>query len=153
MSKKNSGVTLIDASNLIVGRLASHVAKRLLLGDRIAIVNSEVSVFSGRRRVKKAEYEKFFEVVGRGNPRHGPRHPKRPNTILKRIIRGMLPMNKPKGMRAFKALRVYVGYPTEIAESAGKESVTVPDASAAKLNCQSIALGDLSKEFGWKGND
>ncbi|MFQ5997718.1 MAG: 50S ribosomal protein L13 [Candidatus Bathyarchaeia archaeon] len=153
MSNKKNSVTLIDASNLIVGRLASHVAKRLLLGDRIAIVNAEVSVFSGRRRAKIAEYEKFFEVVGRGNPRHGPRHPKRPDTILKRIIRGMLPMDKSKGMRAFKALRVYVGYPSEIAEHAGGARITVPDASATKLNCQSIALGDLSKEFGWKGID
>ena len=32
---------VIDAENLIMGRLASHVAKMLLSGDEVAIVNAE----------------------------------------------------------------------------------------------------------------
>lgn len=142
-------MTLIDASNLILGRLASHVAKRLLSGERVEIINAEGAVLSGSRRAKIAERRKFFEIVGRGNPRHGPRHPRRPDTMLKRVIRGMLPMDKAKGLQALKALRVHVACPPEIT---GKGIITLPDASATKLNCQFIGLGELSKESGWKGN-
>ena len=41
--------TVIDAKNLILGRMASIVAKRLLNGERIIIVNAEKAVISGKR--------------------------------------------------------------------------------------------------------
>ena len=44
-----SSVTIIDASNLLLGRLASIIAKRLLSGEEIIVVNAEKAVISGNR--------------------------------------------------------------------------------------------------------
>ena len=38
---------IIDASNLILGRLATFVAKQALLGEQVFIANCEKSVISG----------------------------------------------------------------------------------------------------------
>ncbi|MFH1328337.1 MAG: uL13 family ribosomal protein [Candidatus Bathyarchaeota archaeon] len=40
---------IVDATNLIVGRLASSVTKRLLSGEKIVIINAEKAVFSGKK--------------------------------------------------------------------------------------------------------
>ena len=39
--KVEKGIVFIDASGLVLGRLASNVAKRILMGERVVIVNSE----------------------------------------------------------------------------------------------------------------
>lgn len=148
MNKKAAGdLKVIDASDLIVGRLASIIAKRLLLGERITVVNAEKAVFSGRKYAKLSEMKKFLEIVGRGNPIYGPKHPRRPDTILRRVIRGMLPMEKPRGRQAFKALRVHVGSPTELVSSP-VEGLSA--ASATRLHCPYVSLGEIAKEIGWK---
>jgi len=40
---------IIDGNNLILGRVASYVAKAAILGDKIAIVNTDKLVMSGSR--------------------------------------------------------------------------------------------------------
>jgi len=40
---------IIDATNLIAGRLATFVAKKALLGEEIEIVNSEKAVLTGKK--------------------------------------------------------------------------------------------------------
>ena len=58
----------------------------------------------------------------------------------------MLPRKKPKGMQAFKRLKVYLGAPMEFN---GKEIQTILDASAEKLKSPYITVGELAKEIGW----
>ena len=41
--------TVIDATDLIVGRLASHVAKKALLGEEFVIINSEKAILTGNK--------------------------------------------------------------------------------------------------------
>ena len=41
----------------------------------------------------------------------GPKFPRRPDAIIRRIIRGMLPYKKDKGVQAFKRINVEVGVP------------------------------------------
>ncbi len=147
-SKVPYDATIIDASNLIVGRLASVVAKRLLNGEKIAIVNAEKSVFSGRKASKLEEFKEYLKIVGRTNPKYGPKHPRRPDTILRRVIRGMLPMDKAKGREAFKRLRVYIGVPPDTPK---KEFQTIVEASASKLKHGYVYLGKIAEEIGWKG--
>ena len=48
------------------------------------------------------------------NPIHGPFHPRRPDTILSKMVRGMVPKRKPDGIGAFKRLRVYMGVPEDM---------------------------------------
>ena len=45
-------VTVIDGDGLLLGRLASMVARRAMSGEEIAIVNAEKAVISGSRAEK-----------------------------------------------------------------------------------------------------
>lgn len=138
---------IIDATGLILGRLASFVAKRLLQGESIIILNAEKAIISGKRLSRVNEAKTFLEV---GHPRKGPYHPRKPDRILRRTIRGMLPRRKPKGQEAYRRLRVYIGVPEEFK---GKETQTIPNANAEKLGCPYITLGELAKEIGWSQAD
>ncbi|MGI0010443.1 MAG: 50S ribosomal protein L13, partial [Nitrosopumilaceae archaeon] len=111
---KNPQTMIIDGTNMIAGRLCSHVAKLLLEGNRVAIVNSENIMISGSRESIIGEYRKFLEVASINNPKFGPFHPRRPDTIITKMVRGMLPKTKPSGQAAFKRLRVYLGVPNEL---------------------------------------
>ena len=134
---------LIDATQLILGRMASNVARRLLRGERIIIINAEKAVISGKRLSRVKEAKAFLEI---GHPGKGPYHVRRPDQILRRTIRGMLPRKKPKGQGAYRRLRVFIGVPEELK---GKETQTIPEAHAGKLKCAYLTLGELAREIGW----
>ncbi|MCS7120496.1 MAG: 50S ribosomal protein L13 [Nitrososphaerota archaeon] len=138
-------VTVIDAKGLILGRMASIVAKRLLAGEKIVIVNAEKALISGKKASIIEESMKFLEV---GHYRKGPIHPRRPDTIVKKVIRGMLPRKKPRGIQALKRLRVFIGVPREF-ENVERE--TISEADAGKLKCPYITVSQLSQSIGWKG--
>jgi len=134
---------VIDARGLILGRMASIVAKRLLQGETIVIVNAEKAAISGRRLSKVREARAFLEI---GHPGKGPFHPRRPDQIVRRAVRGMLPRKKPMGQQAYKRLRVFLGIPEELK---GKEAQTIPCASVEKLKCSYITVEELAREIGW----
>ena len=141
MSSENA--IIIDAKGLILGRMASIIAKRLLQGESVIVLNAEKTAISGKRLQIVKEAKTFLEV---GHPRKGPFHQRRPDRIVRRTIRGMLPRKKPKGKQAFKRLKVYLGAPMEFN---GKEIQTILDASAEKLKSPYITVGELAKEIGW----
>ena len=87
----NSKPTVVDGTNLIAGRLCSNVAKLLRNGNRVSIVNCEKIMISGKKSSIIGEYEDFLKIHSIIHPQHGPFHPRRPDTIIKRMIRGMLP--------------------------------------------------------------
>ncbi len=136
--------TVIDAEGLILGRMASIVAKRLLEGERIEIVNAEGAVVSGKRLQVIKERKEFLEVGGRDR---GPIHYRKPNAIVRRTIRGMLPRRKTRGRDAFRRLRVYIGVPSEL-EEAQRESIS--DADVERLRGRYITVGEIAKNIGWK---
>ncbi|MEM1514999.1 MAG: 50S ribosomal protein L13, partial [Candidatus Bathyarchaeia archaeon] len=80
---------IIDATGLVLGRMASVVAKRLLNGEKIIIVNAEKAVISGDKYIIIRRYHNYLQI---GHPGKGPLHPRRPDRIVKRAIRGMLPI-------------------------------------------------------------
>ena len=137
------GWTVIDATGLILGRMASVVAKRLLMGEHIAIVNAEKAVISGRRKAIVRRYKERLQI---GHYRKGPYWPRRPDRIVWRTIRGMLPRYKEKGKKALKRLRVFIGVPEELK---GVQAQTIPEARADKLKCPYITVGELAREIGW----
>jgi len=138
---------VIDAKGLVLGRLASAVARRLLQGERVVVLNAERAVISGRRRSRVREAKAFLEV---GHPRKGPYHQRRPDQILRRTVRGMLPRKKPRGLEAYRRLRVFIGVPEELRD---REAETVPGADAGRLRCPYLTLGELAAEIGWKGGE
>lgn len=136
----------IDGKDLVLGRLASFVAKRLLEGEKVTIVNAEQVVISGRRDATLDEYKAWLETRKLTNPRKGPFHHKRPEELIRLAVRGMLPFDKPRGKEAFRRLRVYIGVPKEFS---GKELISIPDASLDRLGTRRfIRIGVLSKHLG-----
>ncbi|HVP41222.1 MAG TPA: 50S ribosomal protein L13 [Candidatus Krumholzibacteriaceae bacterium] len=135
---------VLDATGLVLGRMSGVVSKRLLQGERIMIVNAEKAIISGKRVSRVAEARLFLEA---GHPGHGPYHPRRPDQIIRRTIRGMLPWRKPKGREAYKRLRVFMGVPDEIKD---RPVETIPQANAKKLRCPYFTVGEFAKEIGWK---
>ncbi|MEM3874395.1 MAG: 50S ribosomal protein L13 [Candidatus Bathyarchaeia archaeon] len=140
-----SDYKVINADGLILGRMASVIAKRLLKGEKIAVVNAEKAIISGKKKSKVKEAKEFLEV---GHPGKGPMHPRRPDRILRRTVRGMLPYKQPKGKQAYKRLRVFIGIPDELKN---REMETIEEAQAKKLTCPYFTLGELAKEIGWSG--
>lgn len=140
---------VIDAKNLIVGRLATHVAKRLLQGESVTVVNAEEGIISGSRTYILAKYLHRRERKSIVNPvRHGPFFPRRPEAILQRAVRGMLPYEKARGREAYKRLKVFPGVPEEFK---GASAETVVEADASKLRVPKyMKLGELSQLMGAK---
>lgn len=144
MGIKGVRETTIDAKGLVLGRMASIVAKRLLNGERINIVNAEEAVISGKRLSIIRESKRFLEV---GHFRRGPLHPRRPDMIVKKVVRGMLPRKKPRGQKALKRLRVHIGVPQELRD---KEKETITEVAARNLRGPYIRVSELARNIGWK---
>jgi large subunit ribosomal protein L13 len=138
-------VEIIDAKGLVIGRLSTHIAKRLL-DDRkleIAVVNAERAIVSGNRRMVIDSYRAKRDL---NHPRKGPYFPKLPDRILKRTIRGMLPYQQEKGREALKRVKVYMGTPKELQ---GKKAKTVESAKNKDLE-QYVELQEISRTLGAK---
>jgi large subunit ribosomal protein L13 len=133
-------MAVINAENCVAGRLASIVAKRLLKGEEIMLINAEKAIVNGD---PEAISEFFEEKIKRGDPYHGPFYPKTPERILRRIIRGMLPFHKPRGRDAYKRLKVYVAVPDDLK----KEKAEVASKALSKAEAKFVYLRDVAKRF------
>jgi large subunit ribosomal protein L13 len=143
MEAKSKPVTIINAEGLIIGRMASIIAKRILNGEGITVVNAEKAVISGKKKSRVIEAKEFLEV---GAPRRGPFHYRRPDRIVRRTVRGMVPYKQPKGKQAYKRLKVFIGIPAELKD---QKMETLADARAEKLTCPYFTVGEFAKEIGW----
>ena len=135
---------IVDAKGLILGRMASEVAKRLLNGESIMIINAEEAVISGKRLSIVRNAQEFLQV---GHHRKGPLHFRNPERIVKKVVRGMLPRTKPRGIEALKRLKVYTGSPEGLRD---KEKTMLSNADASNLRGPYIKVSDLARNIGWK---
>jgi len=137
---------LVDGSDLIAGRLCSNVAKLLLQGNRVSIVNCDKIMISGKRNSIVEEYKTFLKIASIINPKHGPFHPRRPDTMISRMVRGMLPRKKPSGQAALKRLRAYVGIPKELRS---QEKIQFDKAKIRRTNAYYTSMAELGRTIGW----
>src|SRR5512136_1252135 len=140
---KPSAVAVVNGEGLILGRMCSMVAKRLLNGEKIVVVNAEKIVISGKRKSKVAEAHVFLEV---GAPERGPFHSRRPDRIVCKTVRGMVPWQQPKGKLAYKRLKAYLGVPAQFKD---QNMETDQYALASKLSGPHFTLKELAIEIGW----
>jgi len=133
---------IVDASNMIVGRLGAIVAKKALLGEKIDIVNAERAVISGK---KQEVFARFKQRVTRGTWSTGPHYKRNSDRLLKRMIRDMLPYKKPLGKKAFKQIMCWEGVPAEFKD---KELLRFKEADASKLVINNVSIHDLSRFLG-----
>ena len=144
METTTKPATVVNADRLILGRMATTIAKRLLKGEEIAVVNAEKAVISGRKGNKVTEAKEFLGV---GGVNRGPYHYRRPDMVVRKTIKGMLPFKKPKGKEAYRRLKVFIGVPEDLKNV---KMETVADADSKKLKCSYFSVSQFSKEIGWK---
>ncbi|MFB6086617.1 MAG: 50S ribosomal protein L13 [Halodesulfurarchaeum sp.] len=130
---------VVDARDCVLGRVATQVAERALDGDRVAVVNAEESVITGRREDILSKFEDRAEL---GSDR-GPAYPRRPDRIFKRSVRGMVPFKKEAGREALSNVRIYVGNPHE------KDATVLEDTSIDRLSTtRFVTLGEVAAHLG-----
>lgn len=121
-SAKPSDVTrkwyVVDASDLPLGRLSTKVAELLLgkgkpmftkhidCGDYVIIINAEKLVVTGSKTDKKMYYKHSGYPGGLRETTLRYELDKDPANVIKKSIRGMLPVNKLRDER-LKRLKVY----------------------------------------------
>lgn len=99
---------IYDGKGVVFGRLASVVAKNLLKGNSVDVINCEEIIVSGD---KKLFAKKILDKreMGAGSSLKGPKYPRVADRLVKRMIRGMLPRDRMKGQDAFRRLRCHIG--------------------------------------------
>ena len=138
---------VVDATNHIAGRLSSNVAKLLLQGHRVTVVNCEKIMMSGKRETQIREYREFLEINSIINYKHGPVHYRRPDTMMAKMIRQMLPFDrKPSGKLAFARLRTYIGAPNNTKPI---EKIQFEKALIKREASNYTSLAEICRVIGW----
>jgi len=111
---------VIDAEDVVLGRLATHVATLLRgkhkptfaphvdTGDFVVIVNAEKVVLTGNKRDNAFAYRHSGYPGGLRKQSFGELLDTRPDRLLEKVVKGMLPKNK-LGRAQGKKLKVYAG--------------------------------------------
>lgn len=111
---------VIDAEDVVLGRLASHVATLLRgkhkptfaphvdTGDFVVIVNAEKVVLTGNKRDQAFAYRHSGYPGGLRKQSFGELLDTKPERLLEKVVKGMLPKNK-LGRAQGKKLKVYAG--------------------------------------------
>jgi large subunit ribosomal protein L13 len=123
-SPKGSDITrqwhVIDASDVVLGRLASQVAVLLRgkhkpifaphvdTGDFVIVINADKVALSGNKLEQKRAYRHSGYPGGLRSISYGELMEKRPERIVEKAVRGMLPKNS-LGRKTLRKLKVYAG--------------------------------------------
>lgn len=111
---------VIDAADVVLGRLASHAAAILRgkhkatfaphidMGDHVIIVNAEKVALTGQKREQKLAYRHSGYPGGLKATSYVEMLEKHPVRTVEKAIRGMLPKNS-LGRAQIKKLKVYAG--------------------------------------------
>jgi large subunit ribosomal protein L13 len=111
---------LVDATDKVLGRLATEIATRLRgkhkpeytphvdTGDHIIVVNAAKIRVTGNKAEKKKYYRHTGYPGGIRETRLADELERRPEQVIKKAVKGMLPKNA-LGRAMFLKLRVYAG--------------------------------------------
>jgi large subunit ribosomal protein L13 len=111
---------LVDAKGLVLGRLASEVAKLLRgkhnpafsphldCGDFVVVVNAAEVRLTGKKREQKVYYRHTGYPGGVRQVSAGRLLGSRPEEVVRRAVKGMLPKNR-LGRDLLGKLKVYAG--------------------------------------------
>ena len=111
---------VIDASDKVLGRLATEIARRLRgkhkaeytphvdTGDYIVVTNAEKVTVTGRKFENKMYYNHTGFPGGIKSMTFEKLQQKNPARIIERAVKGMLPKN-PLGREMYRKLKIYVG--------------------------------------------
>ena len=138
---------VVDAKDRVLGRLASAVAKELLNGKKVAIVNAELAFVTGNKIALVRRYRTRLNLQEKENPEHSPYWPRRPDMLVRRVVRGMLPYHKkPSGKTAYRNLRVFMGVPSALAKS---RTLVIETKEPKKMYVKYLYIKELSQLLGY----
>ena len=116
----NKEWVVIDATDMVLGRLASAVAKILRgkhkpnftphadCGDNVIVINAEKVRFTGRKLWDKTYLRHSGYPGGQTAQTPAEVFAKYPERVVERAVRGMLPKNR-LGRKVYGNMKVYVG--------------------------------------------
>ena len=134
---------IINAENLVLGRLATYAAKQALLGNIIQVVNCEKAVITGTRENVFAKYKAKQSPT---DTVKAPKVFKMPDMLVRRTIRGMLPWKRDRGREAYKRIFCHIGIPEDLKN---KEIINLEDININKLkNLKYVYIKEVSKYLG-----
>ncbi|MFA9276501.1 MAG: 50S ribosomal protein L13 [Rhodoluna sp.] len=119
-SEVTRGWVIIDATDVVLGRLASHAATILRgknkatytphmdMGDFVIIVNADKIVLTGNKAAQKKAYRHSGYPGGLRSTTYTDLLEKNPERAVEKAIRGMLPKTS-LGRDQFRKLKVYRG--------------------------------------------
>ncbi|MEC7694745.1 MAG: 50S ribosomal protein L13 [Candidatus Thermoplasmatota archaeon] len=146
--------TVYDATDKILGRLASQVAKEMISArksgrqQRVIIINAEHAIVSGPKSKVLSDYRAKYQL---NHARKGPFFPRMPDKIIKRTVRGMLPYQKnSSGRNALRDLRVLIGAPSNLSGDELPEDHQWGETSKIdrKTPEKYVRLGEISSHLG-----
>ena len=118
---------IIDAKDSLLGRVCTVAAKEILKGNKVEIVNCEECVVSGKR---ETILEKYHTKMKRGAPNKGPFFYRRPEMLVKRTIRGMVPWKRSRGRDAYLNVKCHIGVPENLKN---EKSIVLENAHVSKI--------------------
>jgi len=143
---------IVDATELILGRMCSQVAKLALLGEHVLIINAKDAVISGRRNQIIKNILIAREARDLANPNHGPFRNSRPDMYVRQKVRQMLPKND-RGHDAIERVHVYINGIPKVKEEKYKnqEALQLKNASSSRLSHKYHTVADICTNMGWTG--
>lgn len=136
---------VIDGKELIVGRAATVIAKKALLGETIRVVNCDQMLVTGSKAFLVQENHRR-RVQGTWSK--GPFYFRMPDRYVRRVIRGMLPHTTARGKQAYSRILCYIGFPDEFKN---EKLITIETANVKKVkNLKYMTVIQLSKLMGAK---
>jgi large subunit ribosomal protein L13 len=147
---------LYDATDKILGRFCSLIAKKALLGEYIVIINAKAAIISGNKKDIHEKYLSKLNISTATNPRKGPFHERRPDTFMRRVIKQMLPRKKLRGKEAIKRIHIYISdipdrFKVRYQILTPNETGNVDKKRLSYYN-RFITLEDLCQRIGWKNS-
>jgi large subunit ribosomal protein L13 len=145
MRELDASYSVYDAKGKILGRFASAMARELIAGKSIAVINAERAIIVGNRSVIVKKYFTRLNLQEKENPEYSPYWSRRPDMLVKRAIRGMLP-KKAGGRSAYRKLMVFIGTPGQLAKVKPIE-IRAKDANAIYM--PHVTMEELSHILGY----
>ncbi len=137
---------IINGEDLVAGRLASNIAKKVITGESVIIINSEKVIVVGTKTSIMPKYKQRVNAAVKSNPHYGPKFDRIPSKMLKRMIKGMLPNKSRTNERLLKQVKIYNKFPKTIDIA---KAETIEKIKYSKKG-DFMYLGDLAKELGGK---
>jgi len=142
---------VVDLTMHKLGRAASRIAKMLLKGMNVTVVNVEKAIITGKKEAILERYKFLISRRALVSPKRGTVwYPRRPEKIFWYTVYRMLPRHNKRWKEALKRLKIYVGVPKELE---GAEKMVIEDAILREPMSRSgrmiryMTLGELSREL------